>query len=168
MPPAAPDRPPSRPRWRDYRTAAGRSPVREFIEALPDREAASVLAGMQEVRDRGLRAARHLQEDVWEVRVDGNRAGYRVLFAQEGERGRVLLGLEAFSKKTQKTPNRSIDLAARRLADWRRRGTEHRSSRPTAPRHTRGISTAPGRGSPPGPGRPSPLRPARPTHGLDR
>ena len=43
-----------------------------------------------------------------------------MLFAQEG-RGRVLLALEALSKKTQRTPPEAIRLAERRLADWRAR-----------------------------------------------
>ncbi len=46
---------------------------------------------------------------------------FRVLFATEGRRGQVLLSLEGFSKKTQKTPSAKIRLAERRLADWRRR-----------------------------------------------
>lgn len=111
-----------RRRWRAYKTAAGRCPVEDFIDGLSDADAAAVLAGMQEVRELGLRAARHLDGDIWEVRVDGDRVIYRVLFAEEGTRGRVLLALEAFNKKTQKTPPAAITLAKRRLADWRRRG----------------------------------------------
>jgi phage-related protein len=117
-----------RRRWRSYKTAAGRCPVEEFIDALSDDDAAAVLAGMEEVRDKGLRAARHLDGDIWEVRVDGDRVIYRVLFAEEGTRGRVLLSLEAFKKKTQKTPPAAITLAKRRLADWRRRGEELRAA----------------------------------------
>lgn len=117
----SPRRVPKR-RWRAYKTAAGRCPVEEFIDGLSDSDAAAVLAGMQEVRDVGLRAARHLDGDIWEVRVDGDRVIYRVLFAEEGSRGRILLALEAFNKKTQKTPPQAITLAKRRLADWRRRG----------------------------------------------
>lgn len=75
-------RPPPRRRWRDYRTTAGRSPVEEFIDSLSDRDAGSVLVGMAEVRDRGLAAARHLDGDLWEVRVDGDRVIYRILFAE--------------------------------------------------------------------------------------
>ena len=86
---------------------------------------------MQEVRDEGLRAARHLDGDIWEVRVYGDRVIYRVLFAEEGTRGRVLLSLEAFKKKTQKTPPTAIALAKRRLTDWRRRGEELRAAQDT-------------------------------------
>ena len=91
---------------------------------------------MQEVRDEGLRAARHLDGDIWEVRVDGDRVIYRVLFAEEGARGRVLLSLEAFKKKTQKTPPTAITLAKRRLADWRRRGDALRAAQ-AKPRRSR-------------------------------
>lgn len=117
-----------RRRWRAYKTASGRCPVEEFIDQLSDDDAAAVLDGMAEVREKGLRAARHLDGDIWEVRVDGDRVIYRVLFAEEGKRGRVPLSLEAFKKKTQKTPPTAIALAKRRLADWRRRGDEQRAA----------------------------------------
>jgi phage-related protein len=77
---------------------------------------------MRDVASLGLVASRHLRDDIYEVRVDGDRQAYRLLFAPEGRHGQVLLALEAFSKKTQKTPPAEIELAAKRLADWRRRG----------------------------------------------
>jgi hypothetical protein len=49
-----------RVRWRDYRTAGGRRPVKEFLDRLSDHDAAAVLDAMREVRDEGLTAARHL------------------------------------------------------------------------------------------------------------
>ena len=109
-------------RWRHYETAAGRRPVKAFIDRLSDADKASVLAAMKEIRDLGLPAARHLQGEIYEVRADGDRVIYRVLFATEGQREQILLALEAFSKKTQRTPPRSIDTARRRLQDWRARG----------------------------------------------
>jgi len=109
-------------RWRDYRTATGRRPVREFLGGISDDDAASVLAAMAAVRMQGLRAARHLKGDIYEVRADGDRQTFRVLFANEGNSGQILLSLDGFSKKTQKTPPEKIRLAERRLADWRRRG----------------------------------------------
>ena len=109
-------------RWRDYRTAAGRRPVKEFIDELSDVDAAAVVAAMQDVRNEGLAAARHLRGEIYEVRADGDRQTFRILFALEGRRSQVLLSLEGFSKKTQKTPPEKITVAERRLADWRRRG----------------------------------------------
>ena len=109
-------------RWRDYRTGAGRRPIKDFIDGLSDADAAAVVAAMRDVRDIGLAAARHLRGEIYEVRADGDRQTYRILFAPEGRRSQVLLALEGFSKKTQKTPPEKIRLAERRLADWRRRG----------------------------------------------
>lgn len=109
----------NRRRWRHYETAAGNRPVLEFIRKLPDEDKAAILVAMKEVRREGVRAARHLRGEVFEVRTDGKQVIYRVLFAREGERGQVLLSLVAFSKKTQKTPSAQIELAARRLRDWR-------------------------------------------------
>ena len=109
-------------RWRDYRTAAGRRPIKEFIDGLSDVDAAAVVAAMKDVRESGLVAARHLRGEIYEVRADGDRQTFRVLFAPEGQRSQILLALEGFSKKTQKTPPEKIQLAERRLADWRRRG----------------------------------------------
>lgn len=111
-----------RRRWRDYRTAAGRRPVKEFIDALSDADAAAVVAAMQEVRVVGLPAARHLRGDLWEIRAEGTRQAFRILFATEGASNQVLLALEGFSKKTQRTPPQMMRLAEQRLADWRRRG----------------------------------------------
>ncbi len=56
-----------------------------------------------------------IRVDIYELRVDGDKQAYRLLFATEGRQSQVLLALEAFSKKIQKTP------PARRLADWRAR-----------------------------------------------
>lgn len=111
----------SKRRWRDYRTTAGRRPIKEFVDGLSDSDAAAVVAAMKDVRELGLAAARHLRGELYEVRADGERQTFRILFAPEGKHGQVLLALEAFSKKTQKTPPQKIQLAERRLADWRRR-----------------------------------------------
>jgi len=97
-------------------------PVRDFIAGLPDADAAEVVAAMHEVALIGRSAARHLRGDVWEVRAFSDTNGYRVLFANEGKKGRVLLALEAYSKKSQQIPDRVLTLAERRLADWRSRG----------------------------------------------
>jgi phage-related protein len=113
-----------RRRWRPYRTASGREPVTQFLAKLPDDHEAEILAGMADVCSYGLRAARHLEGDIWEVRIDYAGLAYRVLFAPEGRHGQVLLSLEAFSKKRQKTPRSAVKLARQRLRDWRFRGRQ--------------------------------------------
>jgi phage-related protein len=116
----------ARRRWRFYTTNTGRNPVREFLadDRLPVGDRDEILAAMKDVQVNGPEVARHLRGDVYEVRADGRRATYRVLFATEGKRSQVLLGLSGFTKKTQKTPPAEITLAERRLRDWRVRARQ--------------------------------------------
>jgi len=104
-------------RWRDYRTVAGARPVKEFFDGLTDDEAASVVAAMKEVAELGLAFARHLRGEIYEVRADADRRSFRVLFAKETKF--ILLSLSGFEKKSQKTPVRELEVAERRLKDWR-------------------------------------------------
>jgi phage-related protein len=109
-------------RWRLYKTSTGRSPVGQFLAALDDADLAEVAAAMKTVAILGTVEARHLRGDIYEVRASLENRAFRVLFATEGRRSQVLLALEGFEKKTQKTPIRTIELAETRLADWRSRG----------------------------------------------
>ncbi len=108
-------------RWRDYRTRTGARPVKAFIDSLTDEEAASVVAAMKEVAQRGRSAARHLRGEIYEVRAVAATRSFRVLFSAEGRTKHVLLSLSAFEKRTQKTPASELDLAESRLRDWRGR-----------------------------------------------
>jgi phage-related protein len=113
-----------RQRWRFYRSAAGREPVRDFLDELSEEDAAAVAAAMKEVRDsgRGHADVNQLRGDIWQLEIDGKRVIYRLLFAEEGRFGQVLLALEIVNKKWQSAKSRHIQLAARRLTDWRARG----------------------------------------------
>lgn len=109
-------------RWRHYRTASGRLPVKEFLSTLDEKDAAAVAAAMEDVQDNGLKSARHLHGNIYEVRTVGNRVSLRILFAPQGRSKHVLLALVGFRKKAQKTPERTLRLAQSRLRDWERRG----------------------------------------------
>ncbi len=112
-------------RWRDYRTASGHRPVKQAMDRLSEIDAARVLAAMRDVRLNGLRVARHLRSDLYEVRADGIDESYRVFFAVEGRKGRVLLALSLVSKRTQQARHGDLGLAGRRLRDWRLRGRHY-------------------------------------------
>ena len=99
-------------------------PVKDFLADLEDDDLASVIAAMKEVRRRGLRAARHLDGDIYEVRADGRGVIYRILFAPQGKHKQILLSLHAMKKKRQEAPAKAILLAQRRLRDWEARGAE--------------------------------------------
>ena len=96
--------------------------MKAFIDDLTDEEAASVVAGMKEIAERGLAAAKHLRGDIYEVRADASTRSFRVLFSTEGRYSQDLLSLSAFENRTQKTPPRELDLAEGRLRDWRTSG----------------------------------------------
>jgi phage-related protein len=129
---------PHRRRWRDYTSPSGGRPIKAFINALTLVERAEVAAAMKEVKDLGLTAAKHVAGPIYEVIADTKDKWFRVLFATEAGRSQVLLALEAFEKKTNKTPPAAIDLARRRLADWRARGTALRAMKPRSPKRTGG------------------------------
>lgn len=92
--------------------------------SLPDEQRANIVDAMTAIRELGARegGARKLRGRIWEVRVSQAEVIHRVTFASVGRRGRVLLSLDAFVKKTRRTPPASIDLAEARLSDWERRG----------------------------------------------
>jgi phage-related protein len=118
--------------WRYYRTDTGRSEVEEFIDSLSDYDAAAVLAEMEYVAQIGERAARKLHDEIYEVRAHGKDVIYRVFFATEGRWSQVLLALEAHEKKWDDARRSDIELAERRLADWRRQGVTLRAKQPSA------------------------------------
>jgi phage-related protein len=109
--------------------------VKTFLSALTDEEVAAIVAGMKDVVDRGLLAAKHLRGAVYEVRADAATRSFRLLFSAEGNYSQVLLSLSAFEKRTQKTPPRELALAENRLRDWRQRGAAKKKTlaRPAKP-----------------------------------
>jgi phage-related protein len=113
---------PAKAHWRFYRTANGRSPVEEFLRSIPLQDRASIVAAMNEARVEGLRVARHIHSDLYELRAAGVKAHYRLLFSQEAKF--ILLAVDVFDKNTQRTPKHIKERALDRLRDWRARGSE--------------------------------------------
>lgn len=111
-------------RWRFWESGRGNKVVADAIDALPEEDALSLHAQMIIVRQDGLKAARHLVEDIYEVEAHGVDHSYRLLFSSEGEKGRVLLAVVLLEKKSQKTPKTVIALARQRRDDWRSRGAQ--------------------------------------------
>ena len=114
--------------WRDYRTVKGARPVKDFLNDLTDDEVAAIVAGMKEVVALGMRAARHLRGEIYEVRADAATRSFRLLFAAEGRYSHVLLSLSVFEKRTQKTPPAEMAVAEARLKDWRTRGAAKKAA----------------------------------------
>ncbi len=106
-------------RFRFYRTAQ-RDTVREELAALPAHGRAAVVEAMVRRRHDASLAneIKPIAGDILELRATSGGQAFRLLFAAEGK-GHVLLALVAFEKKTRKTPKATVDLAKRRLSDWR-------------------------------------------------
>lgn len=114
--------------WMPKQSSAAIPALGQPIE--PSRPSTAVAAAMKEVRTagRGHPDVNHLHGDIWQIEIDGQAVIYRLLFAEEGRFGQVLLALEIVNKKWQKARSRHIQLADRRLREWRRRGSRKAAS----------------------------------------
>ncbi len=100
---------------RFYASASGRRPVREWLLDLAKDDRRVIGSDIQKVEfgwPIGMPYCRPLGRGLWEVRSDlaGGRIA-RVIFCIV--RGEMVL-LHGFEKKTQKTPQRDIELALKR------------------------------------------------------
>jgi phage-related protein len=100
---------------RFYAAATGRRPVREWLLDLQKVDRAVIGKDIQKVEfgwPIGMPYCRPLGHGLWEVRSDlsGGRIA-RVIFCIVGSE---MVLLHGFEKKTQKTPQRDIELALRR------------------------------------------------------
>ncbi len=103
-----------------YQEERGRVPVTEALKVLAPTDIARMLRVIDLLRDYGptlkMPHARHLQDKLWELRMDGRPNSYRIIYAPVP--GRKFLLLSLFAKKSQATPRKEIDIANRRLADY--------------------------------------------------
>lgn len=94
--------------------------VNTFLDKLESADLAAVKAALDVVSEDGLAAARHLGEEIYEVRAKGSRAIYRVLFADDQEtKNFVLLALLQLVGNEVDAAEDEIDAAERRLKDYR-------------------------------------------------
>ncbi len=106
-----------------YRTPGGSEVVRDWLKGLDRDDREAIGKDLMRVQFRwpvGMPLCRPLGSGLWEVRSDlpGNRIA-RVLFCLVGER---IVALHGFVKKTQKTPDTDLALAARRKREFDRKG----------------------------------------------
>jgi putative addiction module killer protein len=99
-----------------YRTEKGIAPFKEWLEALRDVNGrAKIRVRLDRARLGNLGDHKHLDDGVWELRIDYG-PGYRVYFAKE--ENRLILLLIGGDKGTQR---REIAQATAYLQDHRRR-----------------------------------------------
>ena len=109
---------------RFYTTTAGRCPVQEHLDDLPDKTVQKIAWVLRLVRDLEHVSANYFKKlvntgDIWEVRVDVGHNTFRLLGFFDGRELIVLTN--SFQKKTQQTPPAEIRLAEERKADYERR-----------------------------------------------
>jgi phage-related protein len=103
-----------------YRSDSGREPVRDWLLSLGAEDRKVIGEDIKDVEFSwpiGMPLVGFLGRDLWEVRsnLSGARIA-RILFCID--KGRLVL-LHGFIKKTQKTPQKEIELALRRKREDR-------------------------------------------------
>ena len=104
-----------------YRTPAGKRPVEEFLDSLPDRHAQKVTWVFRLVERMDIVPQQYFKklvstEDLWEVRAQMAGNSDRFLGFFDGPT--LLILTSGFSKKQQKTPGREVELAQQRRNDY--------------------------------------------------
>ena len=107
-----------------YKTEAGKSPVDEFLLALPTKAFRKVTWVLQIVRSLPRVPAEYLKkltgtQEIWEVRVQSSGEAIRLLGFWHG--GNLIVLTNGFEKKGQKTPASEIAIAEQRRREYIRR-----------------------------------------------
>ena len=94
--------------------------VRREIRSLPDDMIDEFVRISRLIQDYGIEYVgmphvRHLRGPLWEMRLRGRRGISRALYVTAHERRVVIL--RVFTKKSQRTPKREIELALRRARE---------------------------------------------------
>ena len=100
-----------------FRKENGKEPVTEFLLALQDGDRAKAMQPIKLLTEYGVLLkepySRQVHGKVRELRASGRMGEIRILYFLHTDRTFVLLN--AFVKKTQKTPQREIGIALKRM-----------------------------------------------------
>lgn len=107
-----------------YVSDGGASPVREWLGQLDTKTRARFQWSLDQLQARNVQAryplVRHLEGKLWEVREESQTNIFRIIyFFYTGQR---IVLLHGFQKKTQKTPSKEIEIAAKRMQRFIERG----------------------------------------------
>lgn len=109
-----------------YRDLQGREQVADFLESLPYEARAKVFRTIDLLGRYGVLLkepyTKQIRGKIRELRIRDNKGAIRVLYFTYT--GRRFIFLHGFIKKTDKTPEREIEMAEKRMADFinRQRG----------------------------------------------
>lgn len=99
-----------------YSTDSGRSPVKEFIDMLPNKLRVKTLKSIQFLREYGNMInqpySKSLGNGLFELRVEFSSDVVRIIYFYLN--GKIIVLTNGFVKKQQKTPRNEIELALKR------------------------------------------------------
>ena len=106
-----------------YTSIKGTNPAKEFLDSLQKIQKAKVFRVFKVYQQYELSSIiPHTKKlkgsPLWEIRIRG-KDNIRILYAVYTEKS--ILILHGFVKKTQKTPQKEMDIALERYRDWKRR-----------------------------------------------
>ena len=103
-----------------YKNSRGDSPVEEFLNTLTDKQAKKVAWVLRIIRDLDFVPKEYFKKlvatDLWEIRVQIGGNVLRILGFIQVDNFIVLTN--GFQKKTQKTPQKEINLAEQRMKEY--------------------------------------------------
>lgn len=104
-----------------YKTKTGKIPVKDFLDSLSSKHAQKVIWVLELVESLNQVPIQYFKklkntDDLWEIRARVGSNSFRLLGFIDNEEFVVLTN--GFSKKSQKTPKKEIDLAEQRKADY--------------------------------------------------
>jgi len=107
-----------------YQSESGRYPVVEFIESLDARSRAKIARTLDLLEefgiDLGMPYARHLEKQLWELRIRHGRNRYRIIYFLAT--GQTFVLLHGFTKKSGPVPRQDMEIAESRREDYLSRG----------------------------------------------
>lgn len=107
-----------------YKTEAGNSPVEDYLLSLQTKQFEKCIWVLRLVEELDRIPAEYFKkmegtDGIWEIRVQFASNIFRFLCFFDGNR--LIIITHGFTKKTEKTPKREIDLAEQRKKDYFRR-----------------------------------------------
>lgn len=106
---------------RHYKASSGKKPVEEFISTLPSAvqykvfDALTILADGQLLHMPISKSLANVHKGLHELRVKDGSGAYRVVYYIKVKEAIYLL--HGFKKKTQKTPQKELKIALKRLKE---------------------------------------------------
>lgn len=102
-----------------YETSGGNSPIKKFIDGLPELDQARFFEVIAEIEKYGLGALRvifkPLEGKLWEIKFRSVQSSFRVAYVILEKD--TMTWLHVFKKKTQKTSRQDLEIARKRMKE---------------------------------------------------